>query len=137
MTASAPRPTQYWDFMLHGSSTSPVTASPARPERDKTPDDLIDAEMPAVVKVAKAHGINPATLCVKWAAQRGQIPIPFSVHHFADNLECTIGDPLTDAEMAELAAADANCRLIKGQVFLWEGAKGWEDLWDMNGEITK
>ena len=32
---------------------------------------------------------------------------------------------------------DQNNRLIKGQVFLWEGAKGWEDLWDVDGTITK
>jgi hypothetical protein len=39
-------------------------------------------------------------------------------------------DPLTDAEMETIKKADKNCRLIKGQVFLWEGANGWEDLWD-------
>jgi hypothetical protein len=39
-------------------------------------------------------------------------------------------DPLTDAEMETIKKADKNCRLIKGQVFLWEGAKDWEDLWD-------
>ncbi len=33
--------------------------------------------------------------------------------------------------------ADKNCRLIKGQVFLWEGARGWEDLWDVAGVITQ
>ncbi len=31
---------------------------------------------------------------------------------------------------------DKNCRLIKGQVFLWKDAQGWEDLWDLSGEIT-
>jgi alcohol dehydrogenase (NADP+) len=47
-----------------------------------------------------------------------------------------LGDPLSEAEMASLAGADRNCRLIKGQVFLWPGAKGWEDLWDLEGRIT-
>lgn len=23
--------------------------------------------------------------------------------------------------------------IVKGQVFLWEGADGWEDLWDVDG----
>jgi alcohol dehydrogenase (NADP+) len=32
--------------------------------------------------------------------------------------------------MKAIEGADKNCRLIKGQVFLWEGAGGWEDLWD-------
>ena len=36
----------------------------------------------------------------------------------------------------EIAAIDKNCRLIKGQVFLWKDGQTWEDLWDVNGEIT-
>jgi alcohol dehydrogenase (NADP+) len=43
---------------------------------------------------------------------------------------------LTDDEMRAIAAIDKNCRLIKGQVFLWEGAKDWEDLWDLDGVIA-
>ena len=39
---------------------------------------------------------------------------------------------LVRQEMDRIAAIDQNCRLIKGQVFLWEGASGWEDLWDMD-----
>ena len=68
--------------------------------------------------------------------QRGQTPIPFSVHHYRDNLACVTGDPLTDEEMRQIAAIDRNCRLIKGQVFLWKDGQTWEALWDMNGEIT-
>lgn len=109
--------------------------SPNRPERDKTEADIVDMEMPEVVEIAKAHGVHPATICLKWAVQRGQIPIPFSVHekNYQSNLRCAMEDPLTDGEMARLANADHNCRLIKGQVFLWEGAAGWEELWDMEG----
>ena len=44
---------------------------------------------------------------------------------------------LTDEEMAEIATIDKNCRLIKGQVFLWEEASGWEVLWDLDGTIQK
>jgi len=36
--------------------------------------------------------------------------------------------------MKEIAGIDRNCRLIKGQVFLWQGADSWEDLWDVDGE---
>jgi hypothetical protein len=77
-------------------------------------------------------------VCLKWAVQRGQIPIPFSVHekNYAANLRCVTEDPLSPAEMASLAKAERNCRLVKGQVFLWKNARGWEDLWDLNGEIT-
>jgi len=113
--------------------------SPTRPERDKTPDDVADTEVPEVVAIAKAHGVHPAVICLKWAVQRGQIPIPFSIYEneYVSNLRCTIEDPLTAEEMATLQHADRNCRLIKGQVFLWPSANGWEDLWDLDGTITK
>jgi alcohol dehydrogenase (NADP+) len=112
--------------------------SPNRPERDKTPEDLADTEQPEVAAIARAHGIHPALVCIKWAVQRGQIPIPFSVHekNYLSNLRAVTEDPLTSAEMASLARVDKNCRLIKGQVFLWEGARSWEDLWDPDGKIT-
>jgi alcohol dehydrogenase (NADP+) len=44
--------------------------------------------------------------------------------------------PLTQEEMTAIAAADKNCRLVKGQVFLWKAGQSWKDLWDLNGEIT-
>ncbi|NLB91178.1 MAG: aldo/keto reductase [Clostridiales bacterium] len=117
---------------------SPI-GSPTRPDRDKTPDDVIDIEIPEVVSIAKAHGVHPAVICLKWAVQRGQVPIPFSVHEkeYVSNLQSTTQDPLTDTEMEILRGVDRNCRLIKGQVFLWAGAKDWQDLWDEDGSITK
>ena len=112
--------------------------SPTRPERDMTPDDVADIAVPEVVDVAKAHGVHPAGICLKWAVQRGQIPIPFSVHEneYVSNLRCTTEDPLTEAEMSKLKTAERNCRLIKGQVFLWPGANDWHDLWDEDGLIV-
>lgn len=112
--------------------------SPTRPDRDKTEADTVDIEDPVVVKIAQRHNIHPAVVCIKWAVQRGQIPIPFSIYRneYLSNLQCTTQDPLTDDEMKELAGIDKNCRLIKGQVFLWKDNQSWEDLWDMNGEIT-
>lgn len=113
--------------------------SPTRPERDMTPDDIADIQVQEVVEIAKAHNVHPAVICLKWAVQRGQIPIPFSIHEneYVSNLKCTVVDPLTDAEMAKLKTVERNCRLIKGQVFLWEGAKDWHDLWDEDGFIVK
>jgi alcohol dehydrogenase (NADP+) len=115
---------------------SPV-GSPARPERDRTPEDTVDIEDPVIKKIAERHGIHPATLCVKWAVQRGQVPIPFSVtrKNFLANLRATISPPLSDQEMADIAGTDRDCRLIKGQVFLWRDNQGWEDLWDVDGKI--
>ena len=112
--------------------------SPTRPDRDKTETDTVDIQDPVIIKIAQRHNVHPAVICVKWAVQRGQVPIPFSIYRneYLSNLMCSVVDPLTDEEMKEIATIDKNCRLIKGQVFLWESAKGWEDLWDLNGEIT-
>jgi len=112
--------------------------SPTRPDRDKTDSDTVDIEDPVIVGVAERLGVHPAIVCVKWAVQRGQAPIPFSVHRneYLSNLRCTVGDPLSDEDMAAIAAIDRNCRLIKGQVFLWKDGQSWEALWDPDGEIT-
>jgi alcohol dehydrogenase (NADP+) len=106
--------------------------SPNRPERDKAPGDVVDTELPEVKAAAVAHGIHPAAVCLKWQSQRGSIPIPMSLNpkNYEANLRCLTEDPLTDAEMAAIAKADKNCRLVKGQVFLWPGAGDWQDLWD-------
>jgi alcohol dehydrogenase (NADP+) len=112
--------------------------SPARPERDRTPEDTVDIEDPVVVDIAQRMGLHPAVVCVKWAVQRGQTPIPLSTtrSHYLANLRCTTTEPISDADMEALAGIDKNCRLIKGQVFLWKEGQPWEDLWDPDGEIT-
>jgi diketogulonate reductase-like aldo/keto reductase len=117
---------------------SPI-GSPKRPERDRTPEDTVDIEDPVIVKAAERLNVHPALVCIKWAVQRGQVTIPFSVkpEKVFGNLEAVTKDPLTDEEMEAISKIDKNNRLIKGQVFLWEGAKGWEDLWDLDGNIAK
>ncbi|HHV44528.1 MAG TPA: aldo/keto reductase [Firmicutes bacterium] len=111
--------------------------SPGRPERDRTPEDTSPLEDPVILKIAERLNVHPALVCIKWAVQRGQVPIPFSVkrEQYLSNLQCTTTEPLTDEDMATIASIDRNCRLIKGQVFLWEGARSWEDLWDPDGVI--
>ncbi len=112
--------------------------SPTRPDRDTTPDDIADIQVPELVAIAEKHGVHPAVICLKWAVQRGQIPIPFSIHEneYVSNLRSTVEDPLTSEEMETLKGLDKNCRLIKGQVFLWPGATDWHDLWDEDGTIA-
>ena len=113
--------------------------SPQRPERDRTGDDTVDIEDPVIVRIAKAHYVHPAVICVKWAVQRGEIAIPFSTKkkNLLSNIQSVTGDPLTSSEMADISKIDKNCRLIKGQVFLWKDGQTWEDLWDVDGTITK
>jgi diketogulonate reductase-like aldo/keto reductase len=116
---------------------SPI-GSPARPERDRTPEDTAPTQDPVICKTANRLGVHPAVVCVKWAVQRGQVPIPFSVkrNQYLGSLEGVVSEPLTDDEMRQISAIDRNCRLIKGQVFLWKEGQPWQDLWDLNGEIT-
>lgn len=133
---------EFYDYCI-SKSIQPIgfcpIGSPTRPDRDKTEKDTVDIEDPVVLAAAKRIGVHPAVICVKWAVQRGQIPIPFSVreNEYRGNLESAIYDPLTVEEMEALSKINKDCRLIKGQVFLWEGANDWTDLWDLDGTVTK
>lgn len=116
---------------------SPI-GSPSRPERDRTAGDTVDVEDPVIVRIAQRLNVHPAVVCIKWAVQRGEVVIPFAIKpaQYLSNLQAATTAPLTDQEMEEIARIDKNCRLIKGQVFLWPGARDWEDLWDLDGHIT-
>lgn len=116
---------------------SPI-GSPGRPSRDKTPEDTVPIDDPVIVSIAHAHSVHPAVVCVKWGAQNGHIPIPFSVkpEKFMANLRAVMEDPLTEEEMAAIKKLNKNNRFIKGQVFLWPTATDWHDLWDENGIIA-
>ncbi len=126
---------KYHDILPIGYSP---LGSPNRPERDKTIDDTVDLMDPALLQIAKRHNLHPAQVALKWAVQNGHIPIPFSTNrnHIRSNLECLTGAPLSNQDMLEIKKMDKNCRLIKGQVFLWKEGQCWEDLWDLDGKIT-
>lgn len=112
--------------------------SPDRPERDRTPEDTVDIEDPVIVDIAGRLGVHPAVVCIKWAIQRGATPIPFSTKrsNYLSNLRASVSPPLRNEDMRAIAGIDKNCRLIKGQVFLWKEDQRWEDLWDPDGTIT-
>jgi alcohol dehydrogenase (NADP+) len=130
---------ELFDFCLR-NNIQPIAycplGSPGRPERDRTPADTVDLEDRVMLGVAERLKVTPAQVAIKWAVQRGQIPIPFSVNHYFENLEAAVNVQLTEKDMEEISGIDRNCRLIKGQVFLWKDNQSWEDLWDLNGEIT-
>jgi alcohol dehydrogenase (NADP+) len=131
---------ELFDFVC-GNGIEPIgyspIGSPGRPPRDRTPDDTVDTEDPVLVEIAGRLGVHPAEVCVKWAIQRGQTPIPFSTkpRNYLANLRSATTEPLSDGEMQAISGIDRNCRLIKGQVFLWKENQSWEDLWDPDGEI--
>lgn len=112
--------------------------SPNRPPRDRTAEDTYDMGDPVIVEIAARHNVHPSAVCLKWSVQRGFTPIPMSTNprNYVANLKAVLSDPLTSGEMAAIAKIDRNCRLVKGQVFLWKANQNWEDLWDPSGEIT-
>jgi alcohol dehydrogenase (NADP+) len=110
--------------------------SPGRPERDRTPEDTVDLEDSVLVDIAKRLNTTTSAVAIKWAVQRGQVPIPFSINHFLENIESIININLTDEDMDAISKIDKGCRLIKGQVFLWKDNQTWEDLWDLSGQVT-
>lgn len=116
---------------------SPI-GSPKRPERDRMDDDTAPIRDPVIMKIAESHDVHPAIICIKWAVQRGQVPIPFTTKRrkYLSNLRAVVEDPLSPGEMEEIAEIDRNCRLIKGVVFLWKDNQSWDELWDVDGEIT-
>ncbi len=116
---------------------SPI-GSPNRPDRDRTPEDTVDIEDPVIVEIARRLGVHPAVVCLKWLVQLGATPIPMSTKrsNYLANLQGVVSAPLTEADMQAIGGIDKDCRLIKGQVFLWKPNQAWEDLWDVNGVIT-
>ena len=112
--------------------------SPSRPDRDRTSEDTVDTEDSVILKIAIRIGVHPAVVCIKWAVQNGQVAVPFSVkrHQFESTIVAVCDEPLTQEDMQAIASIDKNCRLIKGQVFLWKEDQHWRDLWDEDGQIA-
>ena len=113
--------------------------SPSRPERDRTSTDTVDTEDPVIQKIADRLGVHPAVVCIMWAVKRGEVTIPFAVKRtqLIGNLKAAVENPLTPEDMRAISQLDRNCRLIKGQVFLWREGLTWEDLWDFDGVIKQ
>lgn len=112
--------------------------SPNRPDRDRTTDDTSPTDDPVIRSIADERGVHPATICIMWAIANGHTPLPFSTseRNLSSNLAAATASPLTVDEMTALGAVDRNCRLIKGQVFLWRDGQPWTDLWDTDGTIA-
>lgn len=113
--------------------------SPNRPERDRTPDDVADTQVPEIVAIAKKYGCHPAEICLAWAIRNGHTPIPFASQKKNIVANLTVADRirLTQSEADVIASLDSGNRLIKGQVFLWNGSEDWHDLWDEDGQIAE
>lgn len=113
--------------------------SPNRPERDRTPDDIADTEIPIIKSIAASHACHPAEVCLAWAMQCGHTPIPFASRkeNIIKNYNVNNTVVLSDKEMQSISTVDCDNRLVKGHVFLWNGAADWHDLWDESGKLEQ
>lgn len=91
-----------------------------------------------ILEIAQKGDITSAEVCIRRAVTRGQVPIPFSVkrHQYESSRRAVRREHLTGDEIRANAGLEKDCRLIKGQVFLWEGAQEGHDLWDESGTIV-
>ena len=51
------------------------------------PEDVADLQTPVMQEIAKAHNCHPAIIALKWARQRGEIAIPFSLQQLCKQLK--------------------------------------------------
>jgi len=121
-------------YYCYAKSIQPIGICPlGSPNRaDKDDDDISVIEMPEIVAIAETHKVHPAIVCIKWAVQRGQIPVPFAIDEiqYTNNLRWVSKLPLTESEMEKIEVADKNCRLLKGKEYLWEDSDDWQEIWD-------
>ncbi len=108
-------------------------------DKDSTAFDNNDMENEIIKEIALDHAMDPSMVCIKWAVQRGQIPVISAVNavQWIENVEQCLLEPLTKEEMEKIKFLDQKVRVIKGEKLLFDGAKDWTDLWDVEGTITK
>jgi alcohol dehydrogenase (NADP+) len=105
--------------------------SPARPENFRSSDEPIDVLKNAVVaRIAEAHGKSPAQVLIRWALQRGTVPLPKSVTPVRIAQNFNVFDfELGEGDMTDIAALSCGCRYFKGANMLREG-ETLAQLWD-------
>ena len=110
--------------------------SPARPPtfvHADDPPELLTA--PAVLAVAARHpGRSAAQVLLRWAVQRGTVPLPKSVTpaRLDENLAALAGADLEldESDMAALAALDRHHRFSRGSNFAVAGQDSQRQIWD-------
>jgi alcohol dehydrogenase (NADP+) len=109
---------------------SPARPPTFRPTGDADPDIL---GHPTIAALAAKHGRTPAQVVLRWAIQRGTVPLPKSVtpSRLEENLAAATapGWALGEEDMAAIAAMDRHFRFSRGQAFAPAG-QTWVDVWD-------
>lgn len=113
--------------------------SPGRPAAYRAAGDPDVLSASCIVEIASRLNKTPAQVVLRWAVQRGTIPLPRSTTllRIEENYQGALGDPgswsLDDADMASINALDQTSgsrgRIMKGDNFACEGVD-WRTLWD-------
>lgn len=116
--------------------------SPGRPDAYRAEGDPDVLGSDVILAFAKETGHSPAQVALKWAAQRGTVPLPRSTNpgRISENFEGACGAWSLSAEaMTALEALDRSTgsvgRIMKGDNFAPAGA-AWRDMWDAEWEPT-
>jgi alcohol dehydrogenase (NADP+) len=85
--------------------------SPNRLDRQRAAGGAVDLEDPVIIGIAGRQRIRPAEVCLKWALQRGQIPIPVSTKrcNYFNNLKSAVTPPLSSDNMQAIEKIDKAC----------------------------
>lgn len=68
------------------------------------------------IKIARRLNATPCQVAIKWAIQRGQIPITSSMAHFYEHIEAVIKVNLTDNDMEIISDLDKKQRKSKNEL---------------------
>ena len=85
--------------------------------------------------------IYPSQVVLRWAVQRGTVPLPRSTNpaRVEENFG-VFGWALSDAEMARLAALDASAgsvgRIMKGDHLVPKEGDDWREVWDEKFDVA-
>ncbi|MBW3088175.1 aldo/keto reductase [Bifidobacterium sp. 82T24] len=87
-----------------------------------------DMNAPEVVSAAKAHGVTPARVVLRWHIQSGRVIIPKSSHpdRMRQNLDL-FGFELTDAEIAAIDALHDPSGRVSGDPATNVNSQSWAD----------
>ena len=87
-----------------------------------------DIESAPVIAAAKAHGVTPAQVVLRWHTQEGRVVIPKSKHveRMKANLDSAAFD-LTDAELAAIDALDDPHANVSANPATFTHSQSWAD----------
>jgi alcohol dehydrogenase (NADP+) len=115
---------------IHLTAYSPL-GSGDRPSALKTPGEPSLLEDATVKDIARARGLSPAQVLIRWSIERVTAVIPKSTNkaHLAENFAA--GNlKLSGEDMAALAKLDADIRYVDGKYWTEHGSPyTLDDLW--------